>query len=191
MEKKNLQTKKPELLVFAGPNGSGKTTLTKSIQIIGTYINADDIKLNFSLSDLDSAKTAESLREKLLTTRSDFTFETVLSTRRNIDLMQRAKNIGYKIICFYVLTKDPQLNVLRVKERTISGGHDVPKEKIISRYKKALLLIPELLTICDTLIIFDNTDEPSKIFSKINDRIEIQETVFWSKEEIEKLVGII
>lgn len=38
---------------------------------------------------------------------------------------------------------------MRVKVRKASGGHDVPGDKIISRYHKALKLIPELLGICD------------------------------------------
>ena len=35
---------KPIVLVFAGPNGSGKSTVTKGFDIIGEYINADEIK---------------------------------------------------------------------------------------------------------------------------------------------------
>ena len=34
----------PAVLVFAGPNGSGKSTVTKGFNIIGEYINADEIK---------------------------------------------------------------------------------------------------------------------------------------------------
>lgn len=32
-----------KLMVMAGPNGSGKSTVTAKFQIIGYYINADDI----------------------------------------------------------------------------------------------------------------------------------------------------
>ncbi len=35
----------PEVIVFAGPNGSGKSTITRMAKTVGTYINADDIKL--------------------------------------------------------------------------------------------------------------------------------------------------
>ena len=34
-----VQTKKPEVIVFAGPNGSGKTTITKLAKVIESYIN--------------------------------------------------------------------------------------------------------------------------------------------------------
>ncbi len=45
--------KTPSVLVFAGPNGSGKSTVTKGFDIIGEYINADDIKM----VDMMSQKT--------------------------------------------------------------------------------------------------------------------------------------
>lgn len=41
------------------------------------------------------------------------------------------------------------INVLRVKLRVESGGHDVPEEKIISRYDRALVLVKDLVKICD------------------------------------------
>ena len=75
--------KKPEIIVFAGPNGSGKSTVTKYAKVIPPYINADDIKRATLCSDLEAAQNAEELRNKSLDEKKDFTFETVLSTRRN------------------------------------------------------------------------------------------------------------
>lgn len=51
-------TRKPILLVFAGPNGSGKTTVTRGIATVGTYINADDIKAEYGISGLEAAQQA-------------------------------------------------------------------------------------------------------------------------------------
>ena len=96
---------KPEILVFAGPNGSGKSTITSNIKIIGEYINADEIKKSLGCSDLEAAQKATALRENLVQRKADFTFETVLSSTRNIELLQKAKNEGYFIKCFYVLTE--------------------------------------------------------------------------------------
>ena len=81
MSKKN---RLPEIIVFAGPNGSGKTTITRMARTIGVYINADDIKKSSLCSDLEAAVKAEELREEMLEKGEDFTFETVLSTDRNI-----------------------------------------------------------------------------------------------------------
>jgi len=44
---------------------------------------------------LDAAQIAEKMREDALEKGIDFTFETVLSTERNLDLLRRAKEKGY------------------------------------------------------------------------------------------------
>ena len=41
----------------------------------------------------------------------------------------------------FVLTCNPEINVLRVKNRVLVGGHDVPVEKILLRYTKSLNMI--------------------------------------------------
>lgn len=53
----------PIVLVFAGPNGSGKSTVTKGFDIVGEYINADEIKKIKNCSDLEAAQFATALRE--------------------------------------------------------------------------------------------------------------------------------
>ena len=83
---------KPEVIVFAGPNGSGKSTITKMAKTVGVYINADDIKRSSLCSDLEAAQKAEELREQAIREKRDFTFETVLSTDRNLNLLRRAKD---------------------------------------------------------------------------------------------------
>ena len=182
--------KKPEIIVFAGPNGSGKTTITKMANIIEPYINADDIKKTNYCTDMEAAIMADNMRNKLIDDNQSFTFETVLSTDRNIKLLKRAKDKGYFIRCIYVLTANPQINVSRVFVRTQSGGHDVPKEKIFLRYNKALKLIPELLNICDVCHIYDNSDIPQRIFKKRKSEYFYWENLFWNKNNIEKLTKI-
>lgn len=53
-------------------------------KIIEPYINADDIKRTNYCSDLEAAQFAEKMRERALVDKKSFTFETVLSTERNI-----------------------------------------------------------------------------------------------------------
>lgn len=181
----------PEVMFFAGPNGSGKSTITRmATKIVGTYINADDIKTATKCSDMDAALKAEELREKMLADKADFTFETVLSTERNLNLLQKAKQNGYFVRGIYVLTSDVNVNVTRVETREISGGHGVPVDKIISRYDKALGLIPELVSVCDILHIYDNTSTPFRIFKKRKDVYFHWENDYWKYDEIEKLTGI-
>ena len=182
--------KKPEIIVFAGPNGSGKSTVTKYAKVISPYINADDIKHSTLCSDLEAAQKAEELREKCLKEHKDFTFETVLSTRRNLDLLIKAKSNGYFIRCIYVITSNPDVNVLRVKIRKSKGGHDVPEDKIRTRYVRCLNLIPELIQICDIFHHYDNTKEPFRIFKKRKTDYFLWENEFWPKEKIKELTKI-
>ena len=180
----------PQLLVFAGPNGSGKSTVTKGIPIIGAYVNADDIKRHAGCSDLEAAQEAELIRNKLLESRMDFTFETVLSTDRNIDLLQRAKDAGYQVYAVFVLTNDPEINVKRVKERVSAGGHDVPEEKIKSRYLRSLNNLSRLVRIADMTRIVDNTgDAPSLICEVQGKKVTIWESEHWSKAAILALLS--
>ena len=68
---------------------------------IGVNINADDIKRSSLCSDLEAAVKAEELREEMLEKGEDFTFETVLSTDRNLKLLKKAKEKGYFLRCIY------------------------------------------------------------------------------------------
>ncbi|MDO5297713.1 MAG: hypothetical protein Q4F00_13980 [bacterium] len=187
---KNNNAVLPEIIVFAGPNGSGKSTITRMAKIAGKYINADDIKQTTLCSDIEAAIKAEELRERMMVLKEEFTFETVLSTERNLDLLKRAKNNGYFVRGIYVLTADVSINVARVKVREALGGHGVPEDKIRTRYVRALNLLPKLINICDILHIYDNTKEPFRIFKKRKNIFFYWENKYWKKSDIEKLTGI-
>lgn len=181
---------KPIVLAFAGPNGSGKTTVTRGLSVFGTYLNADDLKKEYNLTDLEAAQQAESLRNSLLDGGADFSFETVLSTERNLLLLQKAKARGYEVQCIYVLTCNENINVARIRARHMAGGHDVPENKVRTRYHRALALLPRLIDICDKILVYDNTDAPSLIFSKKNAYTEIFPNSHWPESELRKLLGL-
>lgn len=186
----NSGIKLPEVVVFAGPNGSGKTTITKMAKTVGDYINADDIKKTTLCTDIEAAIKAEELRNEMIAHKMDFTFETVLSTDRNLLLLKKAKEQGYFIRGIYVLTSNVDINVARISAREALGGHGVPEEKVRARYVRALKLIPKLVEICDILHVYDNTSEPFRIFKKRKDVYYRWSNEYWSNEAIEELSGI-
>ena len=184
--------KKPEIIVFAGPNGSGKSTFTEILRPPQMdYINADEIKKNLKCDDLEAAQIAERQREAYLSDKRAFCFETVLSTPRNLELLKRAREKGYFIRCYYVLTVAPLINVYRVKARVASGGHDVPVEKIYARYDRAMTLVPKVVAVSDICHIYDNSaEEPFRIFKKRKNVCFYDECDDWQREKIETLTGI-
>ena len=160
----NEQIKKPEIIVFAGPNGSGKSTITNLLRPpMVPYVNADEIQRVLACDNMAAAKIAEKRREEYLVQHKSFCFETVLSTDRNLKLLQRA-----------------------------NGGHDVPVEKIISRYDRALALVHDLIPLCDVCHIYDNSmDEPYRIFKKRKAEYwYCTERYLWRKNDIAALTGV-
>ncbi|MCL2012380.1 MAG: zeta toxin family protein [Cystobacterineae bacterium] len=182
--------RKPVVLAFAGPNGSGKTTLTRSLPAFGVYVNADDLKKKHGLSHLEAANQAEMLRKNLLDKGADFSFETVLSTERNLLLLKEAKKRGYEIQCIYVLTCNEDINVARVKARHAAGGHEVPEDKIRARFHRALALLPQLLKLCDKILIYDNSVMPTLVCSKENAYTGMFPSTHWPKPALRKLLGL-
>lgn len=172
-----------KLYCFAGPNGSGKSTLFSKIvndnKIDAPFINADDISRlpDFvQIEDPDernllAAKYAERMRHQMIDKGEDFAFETVLSTPRNLELLKLAKEKGYEIVLFYVYTENPNINVERVAKRVSQGGHDVPKDKIITRYHRAMEIFKDVLDVADTAYVYDNSKQYKLSLAKINGEI--------------------
>ena len=189
MSSENPSGNRPRLLVFAGPNGSGKSTVTRGLPIVGVYVNADEIKRISGCTDLEAAQEAEKIRNILLAGKQDFTFETVLSTDRNLELLRRAKEAGYEIQAVFVLTSSSDINVRRVQERVRNGGHDVPEEKIRSRYTRSLQNLAKLVRIADQTRVIDNSGtDPSLICEVAGTSVRIWESEVWPKKAILSLL---
>ncbi|MBQ7686695.1 MAG: zeta toxin family protein [Bacteroidaceae bacterium] len=160
--------RKPTLCVVAGPNGSGKTTTT--IQLLNDewaadslYINPDNIAQetfgdwNSPEAVLKAAERATQLRYECLEQGRDFVFETVFSAQEKLEFLHKAKSAGFFIRFFYVCTSDPAINVARIAQRYMNGGHEVPISKIISRYYKSLVNAEEAISFVDRAYLYDNS----------------------------------
>jgi predicted ABC-type ATPase len=163
---------KPKLIIIAGPNGSGKTSVTgkilKHIWVEGCeYINPDDIAQNMfgdwnsSEAVMQAARYATEKREECIENKRSLIFETVLSAPDKLLFIERAKQQGYFIRLFFIGTDSPQVNIMRISRRVMNGGHDVPVEKIISRYYKSVSNCAFIVPVVDRLYVFDNSVEDS------------------------------
>jgi predicted ABC-type ATPase len=172
----------PKLLIIAGPNGAGKTTVTSQIlkhewvdgcEYVNPDIIARDIFGDWNSPEMviKAAQFAEKQREKCLENRSSLIFETVLSAPDKIDFIQRAKQQNYFIRLFFIGTDNPQINALRIAQRVMHGGHDVPIQKIISRYYKSVANCILLSKIVNRLYVYDNSieNEQTELLFRAND----------------------
>ena len=162
--------KKPVMCIVAGPNGSGKTTTTEQLLknewgADSLYINPDNIAKdiygdwNSAEAVLKAAQKATEQRYECLKNGTDFVFETVFSSAEKMDFIQKAKDAGFFIRIFYVCTESPLININRIAQRYLNGGHEVPISKTISRYYSSLKNISRAIKIADRVYLYDNSVE--------------------------------
>lgn len=119
-----------------------------------------DGKLSFfavSVNSYFASVAADFIRQKLLETSVTFTFETVMSHPDKIAILKKAQERGFRTYLYYVATEDPEINISRVESRVESGGHPVPREKIVERYHRSLDLLADAVQYTDRAYIFDNS----------------------------------
>lgn len=94
-----------------------------------------------------------------------FSFETVFSHPSKLDIMRQARENGYKVYLYFVSTESPEINVYRVQLRKEKGGHDVPVDKIKSRYTRSLDLLYEASQLAYQTFFFDNSKSQPSLFA--------------------------
>ena len=80
-----------------------------------------------------------------------------------IDFIKHAKSKGFKVYLYFIATKNPLINQGRVENRVMSGGHDVPPEKIVDRYYRCLDNLYDAICLCDRIYLFDNSESKSEL----------------------------
>ncbi len=166
----------PDLYIIGGCNGSGKTTTAKQILPyflnIYEYVNADEIAAGLSPFRPESvAIQAGKLMLKRLQYLSqnqiNFAFETTLSGLNYLRFLKQCQTQNYQINLIYFWLKNPQLAIARVKQRVATGGHNIHEDVIIRRYYRGQKnLIESYLPLCDTWIIYDNSNFPTQLVAE-------------------------
>jgi predicted ABC-type ATPase len=125
-------------------------------------IKAGVLNLGLSNTEINSYHASfitSYLVEKLLDTQQSFCFETVMSHKSKVDLIDIAKAKGYKTYLYFVYTDDPELNVTRVKLRALMGLHNVNADVIRNRYKRSFELLPAAIKAVNQTYIINNSDK--------------------------------
>ncbi|MCU0348548.1 MAG: zeta toxin family protein [Saprospiraceae bacterium] len=86
----------------------------------------------------EAAFVAEMVRWEYLKNRFTFSFETVMSHPSKIDFFNAANELGYRCYLYFVCTQHPAINIARIKNRVMKGGHEVPENKVMERYFRSL-----------------------------------------------------
>lgn len=74
---------------------------------------------------------------RLTKARKDFAFETTLSGRTYLSLLNRWKNMGYQIEIVFLTLSSVQIALQRIAARVKQGGHDVPRADVIRRFDRS------------------------------------------------------
>jgi predicted ABC-type ATPase len=158
---------------MVGPNGAGKSTFVELVLAPlrpgVTVVNADVIAAARWPDDpsghaYDAARVAADTRDALIAARLPFIAETLFSHASKLELVARAQAAGYTVTLHVLLVPERQ-SVQRVAHRVLAGGHDVPEEKIRSRYQRLWPLVADAITRADLAHVFDNSrvDGPDEV----------------------------
>lgn len=157
--------------LIAGPNGAGKTTLYERVIAPDRpglpFVNADRIAADrFPGRALEEAYAAGEIatraRAALIDARIDFCTETVFSHESKVDLVTTAAAAGYDVV-LHVVMIPLLLSGPRVAARVAHGGHDVPVDKLESRYRRLWPNIVIAAPHCHRVVFYDNAADEGPI----------------------------
>lgn len=151
--------------LVVGCNGAGKSTFVEFVLSEArphtTFVNADLIAAERWPEDptghaFDAAEIAHRVRSALIERGEAFIAETVASHSSKVDLVRDARSAGYHVHIVVVAIPE-DLAVERVRSRVLAGGHDVPEDKIRSRYQRLWGNVVQMIQLADSAEVFDNS----------------------------------
>ena len=151
--------------IIAGINGSGKTSLYKVLRNsndLGLRINIDEIVMSEGdwkdpVLQVRAGKAAMLLIDDCIERGVSFHHETTLPGAVIIRQIKKAKERGFRIVLYFVGIDDVKTAIKRVHKRVAMGGHGIDDKYIIKRYSQLNDRLLQVLPLCDTAVMFDNT----------------------------------
>ncbi len=180
----------PEMWILAGPNGAGKTTLAKTHfrEFIrrGGFLNADETAVSISpdfpgKAAIRAGRALIAARTAAIREKRSFTIETTLATETLIHAVVSAKNAGYRTGLAYLWIIDPDLCIQRVAARVAEGGHYIPSDVVVRRYRRSLALLPKYLAAVDVALIYSANAAPQLVARKDRDGLKVIRARDWQR----------
>ncbi len=115
-------------------------------------------------------------RELVMDQGISFAYETVFSYWQKkpdgsyaskVDDIRLLQKEGYFVILLFVGLVNVNLSKLRVQNRKLMGGHDVPKEKLEDRFSRTQAAIGHASYVADMTLMFDNSRMEHKAFGLV------------------------
>jgi predicted ABC-type ATPase len=154
--------RRPVIVAVAGPNGAGKSTFFHAhLEPAGLrFVNTDVLARELNAGPYQAARIAQSVRKELVRQRESFVFETVFSdpVGDKISFLRDAEAAGYTVIICFVGISGSTISEQRVSMRVSQGGHDVPTEKLQTRYPRTMANLKRALREMPHVWVFDNDD---------------------------------
>lgn len=150
------------IVALAGPNGAGKSTFYEAhLKACGLrFINADILAGELGIGPYQGAEVAAALRREFIGQKESFVFETVFSdpVGDKLAFLKQAADQGYTVILCFIGVSNPARSEERVAMRVSQGGHDVPTEKLTSRFPRTMSNLQNALRELPCVFVFDNDD---------------------------------
>jgi predicted ABC-type ATPase len=158
---------RPRLTFIAGANGSGKTTLTrwnserfKEIPLLDPDAIANTLQVaSTAMLPIAAGRQVLNSARHHINKLESFVIETTLSGRNYLRMMLDAKEINFEIVLVYIGTASVEINLARIRNRVLAGGHDVPEVDVRRRYRRSLENLSIAIKRVDHTILFDNSTE--------------------------------
>ena len=154
------------LIAVTGPSGAGKSVFCKR-QEDWTHVlfNLDDWATKEgsvhepSVREQAWHKMKLALRRAIEIGRPLIVLDHVCDSETVSDIIDPAKNSGYRILLWVISPDSPDVCMKRVAERKRQGGHGVTGRRIKEIYDSALSVASELTVLSDEAYFIDSTNE--------------------------------
>lgn len=138
----------PTLTVVAGPNGSGKSTFAQAMKL--KTIDPDRLAAGYGQgftpeANLRASREALEIMQDRLAGRQSFAIETTLAGRQPLRLMDQAVEAGYRVHLAFIVPNDQEDTRLRIENRVMRGGHNIPDADLERRGPRILANLPDAI----------------------------------------------
>lgn len=162
---------KKTLYIISGCNGAGKTTASYTVLPevwqCREFVNADEIARGLSPFNpesvaIEAGRLMLQRIDDLLNAEETFSIETTLSTKSYQNLLKSAHKKDYQVKLIFFWLDSPETAIKRVAQRVKEGGHNIPTDVIIRRYKAGIDNLFNIYMNCvDYWLLVNNTQGES------------------------------